>query len=446
VERGETQAIYEGAAFRTLVRAEHQGLAYLATGSRDEAVPLLAVGGTAVPAKNELSARIKERLKEEPARRDALVLWIECPQDVAVAVAMLEQLARECNRRGTTAAPLSGPDVFAPVEHALVSPSVLQPPASKLATIAELRSRRGSMIATRRVLEAAAGSFEDDAKDDAPDDLNGFAWTERSVTATMAGRAALSEDGLYALLEGGRFAGVYPDVSEHDLMAPARAIVLPVNHGLVSAPRKRAGTIDDEVHSCVSFESEISRGARSTLMVDEAHVQALIYNEYSIVTDHPALVMTQSLVANSESDHVLLTEGVPIEGTEVRLTGRYRDGGRFERVVEPTPHLETRWSEAFEISIGKRTFALTCLDTEARVIPWSVSWLSAPQPRLYLGTQMRIPGGRVATSFTLVLVPSGIEGSLVEKALVGNLPHEIKDEIAAGRAATRRSLLVQQEA
>lgn len=444
-ERPEVLELYKTLSFPTLLRAEHLGRPYLATASSAEAIPLLPLGGNEPLTKNELSLRIKERIKNEPARRDALVLWIECPTDVTIALALLEQVQQESSRRGMTAARLDDAGAFAPIDFSLTAPSILQPKATRLAAIAELRARRGSMIATRRVLEAAAGLPVEGTSEHAPEDLSGFAWTQRTVTATMAGRAALAEEGLYALLEGGRFAGVYPDVSDRDLFAPASALVLPVERGVARAPRKRAGAVREEVHSCVSFESDISRGARSTLLIDEEQVQALIYNEYSIVTDHPALVMTQSLVANSRGEYLLLTEGLPIDGAEVHIEGRYRDGSGLSRTVTATPALTTRWAEAFEITIGPHIFSLVCLDNEARVVPWSVSWLSDPEPRLYLGTQMKLPGGRVSTSFTLLLLPTKLEGSLAERALSGNLPHEINDEIAAGRAATRRSLLVQQE-
>jgi len=326
VDRDEVRELYKAVEIPLLLRVEYRGLPYLASASTEAAIALLPVTRHQPFAKNELSAGIRGRLKSEPSRRDALALWIECPSDVAVAVAMLESVQRETTRRGTVAARLTDTDTFGPIEASLTSPSVLQPPTPRLAMIAELRNRRGSMIATRRVLEAAAGSFEEEPDGNVPDELGGFAWTERSVTATMAGRAALTEDGLYALLEGGRFAGVYPEMSERDLLAPARSLVLPVERGLATPPRKRTNAIRDEMHGCVSFESEISRGARSTLLVDEEPVQVLVYNEYSIVTDHPALVMTQSLVANSAGEHVLLTEGIPFEGRDVRITGRYQIG------------------------------------------------------------------------------------------------------------------------
>jgi hypothetical protein len=452
IARREVRTLYQDDALPFLVRAQRDGVQLLVNSAAERAVPIFHL--VPEPAskweKGAVEKALRGAIKRAGGQDQQILLWIEAAEDPETTAELLNAAAAITAKRSWTAQAFDPALPQGRSVGAGLSPApVLQPPAHYLAALPWLRGRRSSMIAVRRVLEAAAGeppdavTSDDDGAGSASD--AGFAWTQRSVTATMAGRATIAEDGLFVVLEGGRLNGIYPAPENRSPAGSARALALDWAHGRVQVHSKGDAVLTDEVHGCVAFESEISRGARSTQLIDTESFQALIYNEWSIVTDHPALVMTQTLLANSNQHRVLLTEGLPITGPTT-LKGRYHDGSGYQRDVNPHSGLSTAWADAFEVTLPKMRFCLLSLSEDGSPHPWSVSWLGGSDPRLFFGAQIRVPADRMRTAFTLIITAGAFEGSLVEKGLIGTLPHEIRDEVAAGRAATRRSLLVQQEA
>jgi hypothetical protein len=305
-----------------------------------------------------------------------------------------------------------------------------------------LRRRRTSKISTRRILELFAGSRDDPAghADDRAPGGSGTADREaetvppansrREFIASMLGRASLTGTTFEARFDTGRFCGLH----ERSLVSTTDR---PAGHYLVTAKGRHGET----VASCFSFETEVSRGLRiEAIAADEdALVRAEIRTEYAFVADYDGLVAGQHILTEGGSpDDLLYALATPVlRADRCDVTGLFGDGSTYDRALSfATPELSLR-GEAFEIRDGDATRSLLALDPGGHPIPWSITALRDPEPRIVLGGRYRL-GGRSNRYVSLLLVPGDLTGELVRAALDGRLPKEIRAEIAGAAASERR--------
>ncbi len=301
-------------------------------------------------------------------------------------------------------------------------------PPSICEKAASLRRRRSSKINTRRLLELLAP----EAPMDAPPDARLAAGTgvapsapghERVLVASMMGDATISGTNIAARFAGGRLCGLAGAVDPEVPGEPTESLAVSADGQIMVAT----------VESCVSFESESSRGLRSESVVTGSSLEpvARIRSDYSFVGDYDALVTTHRLLANGATPlDTLFACALPItDHRRCVVTGRYTDGTTYDHEVLWT-ETDALWGEAFQIWDGERRHTLVPVTSDGRPLLWSVAVLREPSRRLVIGGRYAL-GDRREHRISFLMMRAELDDRLVARALAGRVPAPIVDEIAA---------------
>ncbi len=288
---------------------------------------------------------------------------------------------------------------------------------------ASLRRRRASRINTRRLLELLAqdppgGSGSAESRRAA------HPGHERALVASMMGDATITGTNVAARFLGGRLCGLAGAVEPALPSEPAESLVRFGDGRVVLA----------SVESCVSFESESSRGVRSESMVREGPHGPLvrIRSEHSFVGDYDALIAShRCLVEGATRNDTLCAVAFPIaDHRHCVVTGRFTDGSTYDHHVawdEP----EVLWGEAFQIWDGEARFTIIPVTGDGRPLLWSVSVLRDPSRRLVVGGRYPL-GDRAEHCVSFLIMRCEIDDELVVRTLAGRAPAPIVREVAAG--------------
>ncbi len=309
-----------------------------------------------------------------------------------------------------------------------------------------LRRRRSSKINTRRLLELLAPEAPPEAPPDAPPDAPpvprdpGSAASpgtarrtdaaasrpghERVLVASMMGEATISGSNVSARFVGGRLCGLSGAVDPALPGEPTESLAL------FADGRVRAASVE----SCVSFESDSSRGLRSESVVTGNSLEpvARIRSDYSFVGDYDALVASHlCLVEGATVRDTLCAIALPIAShRRCVVTGRFADGSTYDHHVLWT-ETGALWAEAFQIRDGETRYTIVPVTGDGRPMPWSVSILREPSRRLVVGGRYRL-GDRREHRISFLMMRAELDDRLVVRTLAGRVPRPIADEIAVG--------------